>query len=118
MCADLQRVYYARLRYHATLLRRCAGCEKTTIMKCMSAVIKIKKILLFVGINKVMSTNIFVESKWYVCTSRCSRNRTSQCSKKSIKDFRYKNSECMNIKMPSIDIQSFYMLYTNDPRRS
>lgn len=41
---------------------------------------------------------------------RCGRNRTSKCSKTSVKDFRYKNSECINIKMPSSDIHSFYML--------
>lgn len=51
-----------------------------------------------------------MESKWYLCTGRCGRNRTSKCSKTSIKDFRYKNNECINIKMPSSDIQSFCML--------
>ena len=56
-----------------------------------------------------MSTNFFVESQWYLYV-RCGRNRTSKCSKTSVKDFRYKNSECINIKMPSSDIQSFYML--------
>lgn len=57
-----------------------------------------------------MSTSFSAEGKWYLCTGRCGRNRTSKCSKTSIKDFRYKNSECINIKMPSTDIQSFYML--------
>ena len=42
---------------------------------------------------------------------RCGRNRTSKCSKTSVKDFRFKNSECINIKMPSSDIQSFFLFY-------
>ena len=43
--------------------------------------IKIEKILLYVGIKKVLCTKYFVKSTWYLCMSRCGRNRTSERSK-------------------------------------
>ena len=57
---------------------------------------KNQKILLYVSINKVICTKYVVESTWYLCMSRCGRKRKSERSKTSIKDFRYKNSECVN----------------------
>ena len=58
-------------------------------------------ILLYVSINKVMSAKYFVESTRYLCMSRCSRNGTSGRSKTSIEYFQYKNSKCVNIKIPN-----------------
>ena len=47
----------------------CAGYDKTAIIG-MYVAIKIKKILLYFGINKVTSTKYFMESIWYLTISR------------------------------------------------
>lgn len=58
-----------------------ASCDKTVIIEGMYVVIKIKKILLYVGMKKVLCPKYFAKSTWYLCMSRYDRNRTSEHSK-------------------------------------
>ena len=85
--------------YYARLLSALCGLWQDNNHTYVALKIK-KKILPSVSINKVISTKYIVESSWYLCMSRCGRNRTSERSKTNVKDFWYKNSEWVNIKIP------------------
>ena len=95
-CADIYKEF-TTLGCHKRYAAALCGCDKTTpYVRGLKNRKKNQKILLYVSINKVICTKYIVESTWYLCMSRCGRKRTSERSKTSIKDFRYKNSECAN----------------------